>query len=329
MLDHAPAPLDASTLHALATVLAPLGPLDRAELLTGGMFATTYRATLADGTRVVVKTAPTATDRLLRYEQDLLRTEALVYGLAADRPDLLMPRVLLTDLSRSVLPSDVLVVTHLDGTPLADLGEVDDATSQRAQHELGAFMARLHTVRGDRFGYPNHATGLHAATWPEAFGAMAGALLDDAAAWGAEVPAARVRAALARHATALAEVRSPALVHTDLWPGNLFVEPATGALIGVIDTERAVWGDPLLELAGADQMGLGPVPGALLEGYASAGGSLALGTPSGDARLWLYRMHMSLVLTVEIGPRGYTGDWLVGHRAKAWENLHAALDALD
>lgn len=328
MLDHAAAPLDASTLHALATVLAPLGPLDRAELLTGGMFATTYRATLADGARVVVKTAPTATDRLLRYELDLLRTEALVYGLAADRPDLLMPRVLLTDLSRSVLPSDVLVVTHLDGTPLVDLGDLDEPANRRVQQDLGAFMARLHTVRGERFGYPNEATGLHAATWPEAFGAMVGALLDDAAAWGAEVPADLVRAALARHAAALAEVRSPALVHADLWAGNLFVEPATCALVGVIDTERAVWGDPLLELAGADQMGLGPVPEALLAGYASAGSLLPVGTPSGDARLWLYRLYMSLVLFVEIAPRGYSGEWLVGHRAKAWENLHAALDAL-
>ncbi|MFI2754011.1 phosphotransferase family protein [Cellulomonas sp. P22] len=329
MLDTTPPSLDAPTLTALTTVLAPLGRLEHAEQLTGGMFATTYRATLADGTQVVVKTAPTATDRLLTYELDLLRTEALVYDLAVDRPDLLMPRVLLTDLTRNVLPSDVVVVTHLDGTPLVDLGELDEGTTRTVERDLGAFMARLHTVHGTRFGYPNEATGLHAATWPEAFGAMAGALLDDAAAWGTELPAARVRAALHRHAAALAEVRTPVLVHTDLWAGNLFVEPATGELVGVIDTERAVWGDPLLELAGADQMGRGPVPAALLDGYTSAGGSFALGTPAGDARLWLYRMYMSLVLTVEIAPRGYTGDWLVGHRAAAWANLHAALDALD
>jgi len=328
VLDHAPAPLDDATLQALTTVLAPVGRLTHAELLTGGMFATTYRATLADGERVVVKTAPTATERLLRHELDLLRTEALVYRLAADRPDLLMPRVLLTDLTRRVLPSDVLVVSHLDGTPLVDLGALDDATDRVVQRELGAFMARLHTVRGDRFGYPNTAAGLHAPTWPDAFAAMVGALLDDAEAWRVDLPADRVRGVLRRHAAALAEVRDPVLVHTDLWAGNLFVDPATGSLVGVIDTERALWGDPLLELVGADQRGLGPVPPALLEGYRSAGGELALGAPAGDARLWLYRMWISLVLVVEMVPRGYTGDWVAGHRADALVNLHAALDAL-
>lgn len=316
------------TVRDLATVLRPLGPVDRVELLTGGMFATTYRVTLGDGTRVVVKTAPTDTARLLRYEHDLLRTEAAVYSLAADRPDLLMPRVLLTDLSRTVLASDVLVVSHLDGVPLVDAGELDPAGTDTVQRELGAFMARLHTVHGERFGYPNLDAGLHAPTWTEAFARMVGALLDDAECWGTPLPSDEVRAALDRHRAALDDIRVPSLVHTDLWAGNLFVDPSTGTLVGVIDTERSVWGDPLLELAGADQLGRGPAPAALLDGYAAAGGTLELETASGATRLDLYRLYMCLVLLVEIAPRGYVGDWLAAHRSTAAANLRAALDAL-
>jgi hypothetical protein len=37
---------------------------------------------------------------------------------------------------------------------------------------------------------------------------------------------------------------------------------------------------------------------------------------------------MSLVLLVEIAPRGYVGDWLTAHRSTAGANLRAALDAL-
>lgn len=316
---------------ALPRVLAPLGELVRLETLTGGMFATTFRASLADGTRVVVKTAPTATDRLLTYERDLLRTEALVYRLAEDRPDLLMPRVLLTDFSRSVVPSDVVVASHLDGVPLVDVeqdhADPDDLRA-RVLPQLGALMARLHTVGHDRFGYPDASTGLTAATWPEAFARMEGALLQDAERWGTELPADEIRGALQRHGAALAEVTRPALVHTDLWSGNLFVDPATLALTGVIDPERALWGDPLLELVGNDQLGRGPVPESLLGGYASAGGELGLGTPGGEARLLLYRMHMSLVLLVEIAPRGYSGPWLAQHQEAAAGNLRAALDLL-
>ncbi len=317
---------------ALPGVLAPLGEVTGLERLTGGMFAQTFRATLADGTRVVAKTAPTATERLLTYEHDLLRTEAQVYRLGADRPALLLPRLLLTDFSRTAVPSDVVVTSHLDGVPLTTLdvdGRQPPAVRDRVLPQLGALMARLHAVAGDRFGYPNPGAGLQAGTWPEAFARMTGALLEDAARWGTELPAARVREALHRHRAALAEVRRPALVHTDLWAGNLFVDPRTVALTGVIDPERAVWGDPLLELAGADQVGRGPVPEPLLAGYADAGGRLALGTPAGDARLLLYRVYMSLVLLVEMAPRGYAGPAADAHRATCAANLDALLDALD
>jgi aminoglycoside phosphotransferase (APT) family kinase protein len=316
---------------ALPEVLAPLGEVARLDRLTGGLFATTFRATLTDGRRVVVKTAPTATDRLLTHERDLLRTEALVYRLAAGRAGLPVPRVLLTDFTRSVVPSDVVVASHLDGVPLTTLeqdGRLPEPVLAHLEPQLGALMAALHAITGERFGYPDAATGLVGPTWPEAFERMVGALLADAARWGTDVPAREIRAALVRHRGALAEVRRPALVHTDLWPGNLFVDPGTLELTGVIDPERALWGDPLLELAGADQMGRGPVPARLLAGYAGAGGDLAPGTPSGAARLLLYRMWIALVMVTEMAPRGYAGAAAQAHGATCAGNLRAALDAL-
>ena len=316
---------------ALPGVLAPLGQVVALDRLTGGLFATTYRATLADGTRVVAKTAPTATERLLTYEHDLLRAEALVYRLAADHPELLMPRLLLTDFTRSAVPSDVVVASHLDGIPLQDLADgwtLPADVEARVRPQLGALMARVHAVTGERFGYLEPGTALAGSTWPETFDRIVGALLADARRWRTELPEAEVRAAVARHRTALAEVRRPALVHTDLWAGNLFVDPGTLRLTGVIDPERAVWGDPLMELAGADQTGVGPVPDDLLAGYADVGPPLAVGTPAGDARLLLYRMSMTLVLLVEMTPRGHTGPEAEAHRTTCEATLRTVLDGL-
>lgn len=144
----------------LARVLAPLGEVIGAQRLTGGMFATTFRVDLADGRHVVAKTAPTDTDRLMSYELDLLRTEASVYRAAADA--LPVPHVLLEDQSRAVIPSDVLIVTHLPGVPLSEAGfgpADDDPRTACPQRDLGAAMARLHRLSGPRFGYPNAAPG--------------------------------------------------------------------------------------------------------------------------------------------------------------------------
>jgi len=309
---------------ALTSLVAPLGTLKDAELLTGGQFATTYRVTLADGSRVVVKTAPVGTDGLLTYEHDLLRAEALVYGLAAARPALLMPQVLHTDFSRSLLPSDALVVSHLPGVPWVDAGfgpASSDPRTLRAERETGAVLAALHAIEGPTFGYP---CGRREATWTESFTGMVEELLDDASRWSVPVPADEVRAALETHRHVLDDVTRPALVHTDLWAGNVFVDPATGAVVGVIDPERAFWGDPLADLVGIDPMGREPGTPALLGGY----GPLDVDSPSARTRLDLYRMRLCLVMMIEITPRRFEGDWVEPHREAVTANLYRALEAL-
>ena len=318
-------------LDALRAVLAPLGRAERAERLTGGMFATTFLVTFDDGSDAVVKTAPTHEERLLTYEHDLVRSEALVYRLLADVPGVPVPRVLLEDFTRTAWPGDVLAASRLGGTPWGEcgLGPVDDdLRAARAQHELGALMARLHTVTGRVFGYVGEGSALRAPTWQAAFGLMVEAALRDAERWSVPMPAEEVRASLHRHGPALAQVAVPVLVHTDLWPGNLFLDAGTGSIVGVIDPERAVWGDPLLELVGADQLGRGPVPAGLLAGYASAGPELDPTEPATAARLELYRLYFSLIMQVEMVPRAYTGGWVEAHRATLEANLRAGLDAL-
>ena len=310
-------------LDALRALVAPVGALAAAERLAGGTFATTYRVTLEDGRRVVVKTAAADPGALLSHEHDLIRTEAEVYALAAGRPALRMPALLHTDFTRTVLPGDVVVAAHLDGVPWTEAGfgaADEDPRAARAQADLGAVVAGLGALTGERFGYPR-SPALQAATWRAAFTAMVTALLADAERAGVpDVPAARVRAALDAHGAALDEVTVPRLVHTDLWPGNLFVDPATGALLGVIDPERALWGDPLLDLVGADPVGDG-VPAAVA-------GDLDVTSPGAAARLLLARMWLGLVMTIEIPVRGYVGDWVPDHEAACRRSLARALDGL-
>lgn len=310
-------------LDALRALVAPVGALASAEPLTGGTFATTYRVTLGDGRRVVVKTGAADPGTLLAHERDLIRTEAEVYALAADHPGLRMPALLHADFTRSVVPGDVVVADHLDGLPWTEAGfgpAEEDPRTARAQADLGSVMAGLHALTGERFGYPQ-SPALQAPTWRGAFTAMVTALLADAErAAVPDVPVARVRAALDAHGAALDEVAVPRLVHSDLWPGNLFVDPATGALLGVIDPERALWGDPLLDLVGADPMWDG-VPAAVA-------GDLDVTSPGAATRLLLARMWLGLVMTIEVTVRAYDGEWAVAYEAANRRSLARALDGL-
>lgn len=320
-------PTDVSVpLDALRAVVAPVGRATAAERLTGGLFATTYRVHLDDGRRVVVKTAPTSTDRLLSHEHDLLRAEALVYELAHPR-GIAVPRVLLTDWSRTHLPADAVVVTHLDGMPLDGAG-LERAAAATARRGVGAVMAQLHTIERAPFGYPGKPA-FQGATWREAFGRMVEALLVDAERWHVTLPGDEIRAALDRHGAALDDVTRPALVHTDLWPGNVFVDAASGEVTGVIDPERAIFGDPLVDLVGCDAFGRAQDDADLLGGYAEATGApLDVDSASARARLALYRLWLAVVMTVERAPRDYQGDWVPEYTAEVERMLDAALAAV-
>ncbi|SKC76345.1 phosphotransferase family protein [Krasilnikoviella flava] len=330
----------------VAALLAPLGAVRRVAPLSGGLFASVVRADLADGRTVVVKVTGADTTRLLRYEHGVLGTEATVDRIA-HAAGLPVPRVLHVDTTRAHVDGDALVTTFLAGDPWSTL-ELDDAAAARARRSLGSLMARLHRLTRDdltrqdgapddgrRFGYPAPEAGLAAPTWPEAFAGMVRAALDDAARWGVDLPAARLLAAVDDHRDLLADVTTPRLVHADLWPGNLLLDPADRTVVGALDGERALWGDPVFELVGADQLGAGAVDPDLLAGYRDAGGDLGIGdgTPgSGDPDAWqrlrLYRAYFACLLVVEIVPRAYAGDWVAGHERTARANLLQMLDEL-
>ncbi|WP_313556202.1 phosphotransferase family protein [Miniimonas arenae] len=328
------------TTDQLVEIVAPLaaerGAVVEVRRLTGGMFAVAHTLEFADGSRAVIKVSDADPARLCRYEVGIARTEAETFEVLGER-GLPVPAVLLTDFSRERFAADVVVTSHLAGTPwnVAGLDEASDAVVRR---ELGGLMARLHRVGAPAFGYPAPEAGLRAADWRTAFTLMVEGVLQDAADTGTEVSADAVRAALARHGGALDVVTRAAIVHNDLWPANLFLD-ARGdevtvdgerepRIVGLIDTERTVWGDLLLDLVGADQFGLWHVDPDLLAGNTAAGGVLAaeLASPTGAARFALYRLYYSLVLVAEIPIRGYEGEWVAGHRSAAEAILAAALD---
>ncbi|WBP84740.1 phosphotransferase [Kitasatospora cathayae] len=102
------------------------------------------------------------------------------------------------------------------------------------------------------------------------------------------------------------------MVHFDPWPGNVFIRPGgaeQARITGLIDHERAFWGDPAAELVSLAFGGDTGPDSPLLTGCAGAGGSLDPG-PALRHRVALYQLYLGLLLVVECAPRGYGEDHL-------------------
>jgi aminoglycoside phosphotransferase (APT) family kinase protein len=276
------------------------------EELAEGTFNSAYRLRMADGPDLVLKAAPDPAAPVMGYEVRMMRTEELFYRTAYGR--IPVPAVVHASYERTVAASDLLLMTWCPGRTLhSQRAERDSPAWRRIRTELGGLVAALHRVTGPGFGYPQ--TGL-AADWRTAFLGMFDGVIADARRFDAllPVPADRIAGLVHARASLLDAVRSPALVHFDLWPGNILIRDTDRGprLSALVDGERAFWGDPLAEAVSLALFGDIAEDTAFLDGYHAAGGILDLDEHT-QARLALYRSYLYLIMLVEAVPRGEQG----------------------
>jgi aminoglycoside phosphotransferase (APT) family kinase protein len=287
--------------------------------LSGGTYNVVYGVDLAGGRRTVLKVAPPPGQPLLTYETDLVWAEALYYRRAGEA-GLPVPEVLALGLAGEVLPREYVFVSRLPGRLLheADLPSTVDTEIRR---ELGRLMAKQHAAPGEWFGYVRRDGHTRADRWSGSFATMVADILADGVRWDVAVPAG-IPELVDRHRDLLDEVKTPALVHFDLWDGNVLIED--GRVTGLLDGERCMYADPLAELVSlALRSPIEDVPG-LLDGY-----GLPSLDPAQRKRITLYTIYLYLLMIVEGPSRGYTGperDASVGWLRGEVVRMMAALD---
>ncbi|WP_405847258.1 phosphotransferase family protein [Streptomyces sp. NBC_01518] len=298
----------------------PPGDLAHLRPLGGGTYNTVEELTLTDGSRYVLKTAPTAPG--LSHERQLLVSEADFYAAAA-KAGVAAPRVV-------VLDGDTLLMTLCPGEPWDDTLTGPEVADLRT--ELGRQLARLHEITGPGFGYPSGALGPLAPDWRTAFTTLYDAVLDDTRRYAAWLP--RPADDIARTARsaygALDEVTVPCAVHFDLWQGNILVDRTTGTprIGGLIDGERMFWGDPLADFVSLALLGDIRKDEAFLAGYREAGGRAEFDR-SATLRYALYRSYLYLIMLAETVPREFGEEDNRWRRERVAPELLAALGEID
>ena len=139
--------------------------------------------------------------------------------------------------------------------------------------QVGAHLRQVHRLTAtehlgrEAYGYLGaHRPMPPQPTWHAAFGVMWQALLDDAIASGGYTAAeARALGELyERHRVHFDRPVAPRLLPMDVWSQNILVDP-DGRVTGLIDFDRALWGDPEIEFAVLDYCGISEPP--FWEGY--------------------------------------------------------------
>ena len=283
--------------------------------LADGWFNAAYDVGLADGRRAILKIAPPPGAPVMTYERELMATEVATMRLVKSNPAIPVPTVLFHDDTRTLCDAPYFFMARVPGANL-DLvrGDLPPEVLPGIDREIGAIVRAINGFRGEWFGMPGHPD-LRAATWREAFGKIVESVLEDAARRDVVFPrpADEIRALIRRHAATLDAVREPCLVHWDGWDANFLV--ADGHVSGVIDFERALWAEPLME-AQFRHLSWSGVTDAM-HGY----GRTEF-TDDEIRRGRLYNLHLALVMHTECFYRLYPdGKILEGSRDMLVANL--------
>ncbi|MCB0037774.1 MAG: aminoglycoside phosphotransferase family protein, partial [Anaerolineales bacterium] len=175
-----------------------------------------------------------------------------------------VPFVYAFDDSHTLVPRDYILMNCLPGRPLSEMPQVD---CDGVLRQVGQMLAEVHALHNEHYGYlGDHRPMVPQNTWVEAFEVMWHKLLDDVVMVGYYNTAERqFLADLFKQHRPLFDRPVPAsLLHMDVWHENILVDER-GVVSGLIDWDRAVWGDPEIEFAILDYCRLsGP---AFWEGY--------------------------------------------------------------
>ncbi len=229
-----------------------------------GKFNTSYFVEADGAETMVLRIAPPEDAVFCFYERGMMKQEPALHALLRERTTVPVARVWAFDESHEVLDRDWLLMERLPGVPLSEGPPCD---LDRVLRQVGACLAQVHALTADRYGYLGaHRPMEPQPTWAEAFRVMWRRLVEDVARVG-HYTAAEVRRLvdlLEAHLEAFDRPVPASLLHMDIWSQNLLVGP-DGGLTGVLDWDRALWGDPEIEFAVLDYCGISRP--AFWEGY--------------------------------------------------------------
>ncbi len=223
---------------------------------------------------VVRMAPPDDPSQHLFYEYRMMRREPVIHQAVREKTDVIAPQVIAHQRIVPGLDRDLILMERLKGNPVSESPDLKESQLEEVLRGIGRWLSEVHSIEATSFGYPGYvdSDGIQQGpmpprtTWIEAFAIMWDRLIDDMERCHGYQPeeAQIMRQLLTQHSEHFEHPVSPCLLHMDVWAENILVDQK-GQLSGLIDWDRALWGDPEIEFAVLDYCGISTT--SFWEGY--------------------------------------------------------------
>jgi fructosamine-3-kinase len=234
--------------------------------VTTGKFNTTFLCKIQQNHKsissskntIVLRIAPPDNTGVLFYEKNMMAQEPALHKVIKEKTTLPVPKIYVFDNSQELITHNFLIEEYLSGTPLSQT-LISQSSQNSIMEAMGKYLRELHSnCQQNQYGYLGEHHCMEAQhDWFSAFSIMWNKLIDDIHNCGvydhSEVSDART--ALEKHDTLFNRNVPASLLHMDIWSQNILIDQDENTISGILDWDRALWGDPEIEYAVLDYCG--------------------------------------------------------------------------
>ena len=217
----------------------------------------------AEDKNFVLRIAPDDSVPQLFYEQNMMRREPGIHRLIREKTDIPIAKIISHDFSRSIVNRDWLLMERLPGVPLSQSSLWKFTGKDRQQSlffTLGRYVREIHAIKNDWHGYPPGTDTLpRGKNWFDTFSGLWRNLLTDITKTGiySNRETDWLSGLLEKQSGAFSHDPEPSLLHMDIWSQNILVD-RNGNISGIVDWDRALWGDPEIDFSVLEYCGMTP-----------------------------------------------------------------------
>lgn len=234
------------TISRMAKVAFPDKQVTEIKELTEGMCNVTYSIAFSDGSESILKVAAKDRSGNTSNEVNLMRAEVTAMKLVAEKCSFKVADVQYYDTSNTICDGNYFFMEKLKGDNFHFVKEkMSEEEISAIGKELGRISRELSTIQNPDFGFLGEDT-----RYESLFAfvkQMLTNLISDAERRNVDIlyDGRTLLDQLEKDKGAFEEVKKASLVHWDMWEGNVFVKD--GRVSGIIDWERAMWGEPFMD----------------------------------------------------------------------------------
>lgn len=223
------------------------------RLISGGLFNTTYYIEIPEKSKkVILRVGPVNRDLLMPFELNLMKGEEYVYKLCKNNR-IPCSNVLLCDTEKKIINRDYMMVEYIDSKALSEI-KIGEDIENKLYYEVGEHISRLHNITSEKFGRVcDVSEGNGFSLWSEYLIYEVSKLSDKIRKFNIfdDEQLELFKSCIYKYKEILDEVKTPHLVHGDLWAGNILVENKNNNfnIAAIIDADRAIFGDIEFEFA--------------------------------------------------------------------------------